>query len=192
MVQNFNLTYQTSFENDTFLELQKFCTELMSKEPEKIFESLEFISISEKSLISLIRNDNLQISKVQVWKYALKWGLAQNPGFPSDPKSFSKNDFKVLENTLQQCIPFIKFYDLTSNEFYNNVIPYKKVLPKKLREDLIDHFLNPEIKNPETKETQRIEEIKEIKSTNIDSIIITIQHAELISKWIDRLELLTR
>ena len=36
--QNFNLIYQTSFENDSFLELQKFCTELMSKEPEKIFE----------------------------------------------------------------------------------------------------------------------------------------------------------
>ena len=124
--QNFNLTYQTSFENDSFLELQKFCTELMSKEPEKIFKSLDFSSISEKSLISLIRHDNIQMSKVQVWKYVLKWGLAQNPGLSSDPKSFSKDDFNALKNTLQQFIPFIRFYDLTSDEFYNNVFPYKK------------------------------------------------------------------
>ena len=48
MEQNFNLIYQTSFKNDSFMELQKFCTELMSKQPEKIFKSLDFISIPEK------------------------------------------------------------------------------------------------------------------------------------------------
>src|SRR5256885_15602503 len=52
MEQNFNLIYQTSFENDSFLELQKFCTDLISNEPEKIFNSLDFTSISEKSLVS--------------------------------------------------------------------------------------------------------------------------------------------
>ena len=48
--QNFNLVYQMSFENDSFLTLQKFCTELMSKEPEKIFKSPNFTLISETSL----------------------------------------------------------------------------------------------------------------------------------------------
>src|SRR5204863_446674 len=74
--QNFNMIYQTSFESNSFLELQKFCTELISKEPGKIFKSSDFNSISEKSLISLIRHDNLQMSEAQVWKYVLKWGLA--------------------------------------------------------------------------------------------------------------------
>ena len=48
MEQNFNLIFQTSVENDSFLELQKFCTELMSKEPDKILKSPDFTSISEK------------------------------------------------------------------------------------------------------------------------------------------------
>ena len=52
--QNFTLIYQTSFKHDSFLKLQKFCTDLISKEPEKIFNSPDFTSISEKSLISLI------------------------------------------------------------------------------------------------------------------------------------------
>ena len=53
--QNFNLIYQTSFENDSFLELQKYCTELMSKETEKAFKSPDFTSITEKSLVTLIQ-----------------------------------------------------------------------------------------------------------------------------------------
>src|SRR5947208_7115850 len=70
--QNFNLINQTSFGNDSFLILQQFCTELMSKEPEKVFKSLDFVSIPEKSLAALIRNDNLQMKEVQVWEYILK------------------------------------------------------------------------------------------------------------------------
>src|SRR5436305_14136824 len=58
MEQNFNLIYQTSFENDTFLQLQKYCNDLISKKPDKIFNSLNFSSITESLLISLIRNEN--------------------------------------------------------------------------------------------------------------------------------------
>src|SRR5688500_11536305 len=56
MKENFNLIYQTSFENDSFLELQNYCDNLISKEPDKIFQSLNFSSIPEKLLVSLIQN----------------------------------------------------------------------------------------------------------------------------------------
>src|ERR1051325_987460 len=140
--QNFNLIYQTSFENDAFLELQKHCTDLIFKEPDKILESLNFSSTSEKLLVSLIQNNNLQMSEIQVWEHVLKWGLAQNPELPSEPANFSKEDFNVLKNSLQQCIPLIRFNNLTSEEFSNKVLPYKKILPKDLYKDLLKHFLN--------------------------------------------------
>ncbi|CAB4421484.1 unnamed protein product [Rhizophagus irregularis] len=140
--QNFNLIYQMSFENNSFLELQKYCTDLITKEPDKIFKSLEFSAISEKLIISLIQNDNLQISEVQVWENVIKWGLAQNPELSSDPASLSKDDFNVLKNTLQQCIPFIKFYNLTSKEFSDKVLPYKEILSEELFMDLLKTFLN--------------------------------------------------
>ena len=128
--QNFNLVYEMSFENDSFLMLQKFCTELMSKEPEKIFKSPDFTSISEKSLVSLIQHDNLRMNESQVWEYVLRWGIAQNPELPSDPSSYSNDDFDTLKSTLQQCtIPFIKFIKFTSKEFLNRVYPYKKIIP---------------------------------------------------------------
>lgn len=109
----FNLTYQTSFENNSFLELQKYCTDLTSKEPDKIFKSLNFSSTSKKLLISLIRSDNFQMNEVKVWEDVLKWGLVQNPELLPDPENFSKGDFNTLKNSLQHCIPFIRFYELT-------------------------------------------------------------------------------
>src|SRR5262245_28769427 len=90
MEQNFNLIYQTSFANDSFLELQKYCTDLISKIPDKMLKTLDFSAISEKTLISLIQNDNLQMGEIQVWKNVLKWSLIQNPGIPSDPSNYSK------------------------------------------------------------------------------------------------------
>jgi hypothetical protein len=70
--QNFNLIYQISFENNSFLELQKYCNDLISKEPNKIFNSPRFSSIPEKLLITLIQNDNLQMNEVQVWENVIK------------------------------------------------------------------------------------------------------------------------
>ncbi|PKY31570.1 hypothetical protein RhiirB3_419583, partial [Rhizophagus irregularis] len=118
------------------------------------------------------------MSEIQVWKYVIKWGLAQNPELSSDPATFSKEDFNVLKNTLQHLIPFIKFNDLTSKEFSEEVLPYKKILPKELYKDLLKKFLNL---HPDSKLTDNLK--------NIDSEIITFQHIELISKWIDKLDI---
>ena len=65
-------------------------------------------------MVSVIQNDNLQMSEIQVWEHVLKWGHAQNPELSTDSTSLSKDDFNILKNTLQQLIPFIKFYNLTS------------------------------------------------------------------------------
>ena len=112
--QNFNLINKASFASDSFLKLQQFCTDLMSNEPEKVFKSVDFISIPEKSLITLIRSNNLQMKDVQVWEYVLKWGLAQNSELSSDLSKYSKEDFDILKNILQQFIPFVNFYNFTT------------------------------------------------------------------------------
>ncbi|RIA83357.1 hypothetical protein C1645_466916 [Glomus cerebriforme] len=142
MEQNFDLIYQTSFENDSFLELQKYCTDIISKEPNKIFNSPNFSLISEKLLISLIQNNHFQISEIQVWEHILKWGIAQNPELSSDLSSYSNDDFNALKNTLQKIIPFIKFTKFTSKEFLNKVYPYKKLIPEDLCDNLVKYFLD--------------------------------------------------
>ncbi|EXX79513.1 carbohydrate-binding module family 13 protein [Rhizophagus irregularis DAOM 181602=DAOM 197198] len=189
MEQNFDFVYQVSFESDSFMELQKYCTNLVAKEPDKIFKSPNFSSVSEKLLISIIQNGNLQISEIQIWEYILNWGLAQNPELSSDFTNYLKDDFNTLKNTLQQLIPFIRFYNFTSKEFTDKVLPYKRILPKELYKDLLKTYLN--LSDPNSKPIDKSEPrmIKEIKSKTIDSKVITYQHAELILKWIDRLDI---
>ena len=67
--QNFNLIYQTSFENHSFSELQKYCTDLISNDPDKVFNSPNFSLIPERLLVSLIQDNNFQMSDVQVWDH---------------------------------------------------------------------------------------------------------------------------
>jgi inhibitor of KinA sporulation pathway (predicted exonuclease) len=188
MEQNFDFVYQVSFENDSFMKLQKYCTDLVTKAPYKIFRSPKFSSIPEKLLISIIQNDNLQISEIQIWEHILKWGLAQNSELPSDFTNYSKDDFNILKNTLQQVIPFIRFYDFTSKEFTDKVLPYKRILPKELYKDLLKTYLNLSDPNSKPNVESKSRMIKEIKSKTVDSNIITYQYAELILKWVDKLE----
>ncbi|GES80777.1 carbohydrate-binding module family 13 protein [Rhizophagus clarus] len=178
--QNFNLVYQTSFETDSFPELQKYCNTIISKKPDKIFKSFDFSLIPEKVLISIIQSDDLRMGEIRVWEHVLKWGIAQNSELPSDFANFSKNDFNILKNTIQKCIPFIRFYNLTSKEFSDKVIPCRKVLPKELYMDLLKTFLNL---HPGSRPNGKLK-----LRNNVGSKIITSQHIELISKWIDKLD----
>src|SRR5205814_9951948 len=102
----------------------------------------------------------------------LKWGIAQNLELLSDPTRFSKDDFNSLKNSLQQCIPFIRFYNLTSEEFSDKVLPYRKIIPKELYTDLIKYFLNPNSMPTEKSNPRKTKRIKKINSKNIDSKII--------------------
>ena len=53
MEQHFELIHRISFQSNSLFELQQFCTECMAKSPEKIFNSFDFTSLPEKSLILL-------------------------------------------------------------------------------------------------------------------------------------------
>ncbi|RIA83041.1 hypothetical protein C1645_834414 [Glomus cerebriforme] len=103
---------------------------------------LDLSSISEKLLISIIQNDNLQMSDIQIWEY----------------------------NTLQQCIPFVRFYNLTSKEFSGKIKTFL---------NLLNHL------DPDSKPSNK----SKLENFEIDSRIITCQHTELISEWINRLEI---
>ncbi|PKC62243.1 hypothetical protein RhiirA1_538639 [Rhizophagus irregularis] len=162
--QNLSSIYQLSFENDSFLDLQKFCTKLISEQPKKIFNSPDFTSIPEKCLISIIQNNNIDMSMVQVWDYVLKWGVAQNPELSSDSTNYSNDDFNALSNTLQKCISFIKFTDFTPKEFLHKVYPYKKIIPEEMYESLIKYFLDHDCNKQEPRIVRGISNQSDINS----------------------------
>jgi hypothetical protein len=141
MKQHFELVYRESFKSNSLLALQQFCTDFMIKSPEKIFKSLDFTLLSEMSLIQLIKRGDLRMKEIEVWEHILKWGLAQNAKFPPDPNTWSDDDFKKMKNTLQHCLPFVKFFRLSSKDFLQKVRPYKELLESQVYEDLLNSHL---------------------------------------------------
>ena len=125
MGQHFELIYRISFQSNNLLEIQKFCTDFAVQSPEKIFKSLDFTSLSEKFLISIINRDDLPMKEIEIWEHVLRWGLAQNPTLYPDPATWTHDDFKTMENTLQRCLPLIRFFSLSSKEFSQKFVHIK-------------------------------------------------------------------
>ncbi|EXX57569.1 hypothetical protein RirG_206010 [Rhizophagus irregularis DAOM 197198w] len=177
IVQNFELAHRISFQSNNLLGIQKFCTNLMAKSPEKIFGSFDFTSLPEQSLIKLLKRDNLQMKEVEVWEHVLKWGLAQNPTLIPDPDTWADNDFDTMKNTLQNCLPLIRFYCLSSKEFVQKVRPYKQLLNHQLYEDLVNSYMDPD--------NEPNENILLPRNVKIDSEIVDLRIVSAISRWID-------
>ncbi|GES93524.1 hypothetical protein GLOIN_2v1782772 [Rhizophagus clarus] len=177
MEQHFELVHRTSFQSNSLVKLQQFCTDFMVKTPEKIFKSLDFTSLPEKSLVQLIKRDDLQMKEIEIWEHVLKWGLAQNPTINSDPNTWSDNDFKTMENTLQHSLPLIRFFSLSSKDFLQKVHPYKNLLKRQYYENLLNSHLNPDsepadnISLPRNIKIDGIIDSKIVKNLNIISII---------------------
>src|SRR5436190_10925728 len=75
MEEHFDITRQFSLQSNNLLKLQQFCVDFTAKSPEKIFKSTYFVSLPEKFLAQIIKDDNLQMKEVEIWEHALKWGL---------------------------------------------------------------------------------------------------------------------
>ncbi|GBC11579.2 BTB/POZ protein [Rhizophagus irregularis DAOM 181602=DAOM 197198] len=101
MEQHFELVHRTSFQSNSLLVLQQFCTDFMVKSSEKIFKLLDFTSLSEKSLIQLIKRNDLQMKEIEVWEHVLKWGLAQNPTLNPDPTTCNPTNDILLPRNLK-------------------------------------------------------------------------------------------
>jgi hypothetical protein len=150
----------------------------MAKSPHKIFKSLDFTAISEKSLVQLIKRDDLQMEEVEVWEHVLKWGIAQNPALLEDPNTWSDNDFETMENTLQHCLPFIRFFCLSPIEFSQKVRPYQKLFKRQLYENLLSSYLDPN--------NVLTENILSPRNIKFDSKIVNNLIISYISKCIDK------
>ncbi|RHZ85396.1 hypothetical protein Glove_66g20 [Diversispora epigaea] len=187
---HFSLVYRTIFDRKNFKKIEKFCIDIVVKHPNLIFDSSDFTSLQESALVPLLKRDDLQMKEVKIWDYVIKWGIAQNPTLPIDLKEWTKENFITLKNTLQQCLPYIRYFQLSSTEVFDKVKPYKKIIDKQLWEDINQYFwasdrpvksiILPARSLLVTELPPRTNEPKEHFST-----IISEDHTAEISAWID-------
>ncbi|RIB24782.1 TLD-domain-containing protein [Gigaspora rosea] len=176
------------FQNKQFQELQKWCNDIAAKYPSKVFESENFATLQENALVSLIGRDDLQMEEVKIWNYVIQWGIAQNPGLPSDPKNWSGENFLALKITLQNCLPLIRYFQLSGDDITDKVKPYKKILEENLWEDLMQRFLTPNRPISSTILPPRIisSQVLPPRTTEPFSTVISEIHAAEIASWVDK------
>jgi hypothetical protein len=184
--QHFGFIQEIISKSNNLLKLQEFCTNLMVQSPEKVIKSLNFTSFPEKSLISIIKSDDLQMKEIEVWEHVLKWGLAQNPTLIPDPKTWTDDDFRTMKDTLQRCLPFVRLFCLSAKEFSQKVRPYQKLLNHQLYEDLLNFYLDPESVSSQIIQSPRKIKINEIINEVNCSQIVNSDIFSTISRWIDK------
>ncbi|RIA79992.1 hypothetical protein C1645_839468 [Glomus cerebriforme] len=180
LIQVFNTV---SCYEGVFERLRDHCIEIISKDPQLLFDSEEFSKLQEEALILIIKQNNLQIKEIELWNHLIRWGISQSHLFEdktaTDLINWSSVDFETLEKILHKSIPFIRFFQMSPEEYFYKVRPYKNLLPKQLKNDLKLHFIIPN-----SKFSTPILPPRNPKFV-LDSNIITLQQTLVISSWID-------
>ncbi|RHZ77530.1 hypothetical protein Glove_177g141 [Diversispora epigaea] len=190
---HFSLVYHSIFSQNDFKKLEEFCNDIVVKYPKLIFDADEFTSLEESALVSLLKRNDLQMEEVKIWDYVIKWGIAQTSTLPTNLDDWTKENFLTLKTTLQQCLPHIRYFHLSSIEVVDKIEPYRKILDKQLWKDINQHLLIPDrpvksiILPPRSVLVTELPPHAE-KPREPFSTIISDEHAAEISTWIDRRE----
>ncbi|PKB94420.1 hypothetical protein RhiirA5_438818, partial [Rhizophagus irregularis] len=125
-------------------------------------------------LESLLKQDYLALDEIEVWNNLIRWAHAQQPTVNKDPSKWTKDELTLMERTLLRFIPLIRFHDIISEEYYDKVVPYEDLLPKKLKNEIWKFYLVPQVK-----------QIGSLPSRNA-SALINSKHLALFAGWIDK------
>lgn len=177
LLENFVQVFQKISTYEAMRKLQDYCAELICNDPSVVFTS-DFGSLEEPALLALLQRDDLVMDEIDIWECVIKWGLAKNKVIDPDVTKWSQRDFEAMERTLHNCIQYIRFFQIPAHEYFYKVRPYKKILPRNLKEDLQLYYIVP-LGQP--KYTSVLPPRMGLRP---DSVIITSQHAAIIANWI--------
>ncbi|GBC10232.1 hypothetical protein RclHR1_09460005 [Rhizophagus clarus] len=168
-------------QDDRFTNLYEVAIRLVCRNAHFIFNSKEFLKIKEEHLIQLLERDDLNLEEIEIWDYLIKWGIENTDSIlDKNSTNWTLMDFNELEKTLHNCIPYIRFSQMSPEGF--NVLRkrFKSILPEDLIDDVLEYFSDPNTK-PTLKNLP-----PRVSTYPLDSRIINAQDATTIAGWIDK------
>ncbi|PKY52209.1 hypothetical protein RhiirA4_469697 [Rhizophagus irregularis] len=173
-----NIFILTSYKYENFTRLWKHFCELLAQQPNKIFTSPSFVSLDKSILLEFIKREDLNINEIEIWKNLIKWAHGQSP-------EIDQNDFNRLEDRLKDFIPYIRFFNITKEDYISEVQPCEKILPDNLRNELKKFFKSVEISPPQFYSlSPRVPILQSVP----DSVVVNNKHLALLSSWIDSMD----
>jgi hypothetical protein len=173
--QSFALVYRTSVKLEASKELQDFCQNILNSEPDVLLMADDFITIDQDTLEYVLEQRNFQMREISIWNHIIKWCISKHPNFSNDITKWTSQDFNKFEETLRQWIPFIRFCEINSSEFYQMVRPFRSCLPDSLYEDLECFYYTGVQK----------ESLTYLPNNAIRSCLVIQEQISIIANWID-------
>ncbi|CAG8669189.1 3830_t:CDS:2 [Gigaspora margarita] len=165
----------TICKHNTFTNLYQTAIELVCGNPRVIFESNDFSKVKEEDLINILKSDRLRLEEIEIWEYLVKWGIKNTESILDDDLTkWTQTDFIELEKVLHNCIPHIRFFQLSLDEIHLITTKYKNILPDNLAETIF-----VDLSNSQPKQKREL-------AYPFDSKIIDAKDAALIASWIDK------
>ncbi|RGB27775.1 BTB/POZ domain-containing protein [Rhizophagus diaphanus] len=134
---------QTVYYRKFLVKLQELCLELICYKPKILFNSDKFINLPAPLLEIILKRDDLNLSEIEIWENLIKWGLSQEQEFNQEISQWNQDDFNIFKGILQKFIPLIRFYEISSEDYYNKVKPYEGILSKELVDEILKFHMVP-------------------------------------------------
>ncbi|EXX75451.1 hypothetical protein GLOIN_2v1766005 [Rhizophagus irregularis DAOM 181602=DAOM 197198] len=168
------------FQHGTFTILEDYCLKTICQVPAILFGTDKILSLPAQILELLLKRDDLALDEIELWNNLVRWAHAQQPTVNKDPSKWTKDELILMEKMLLNFIPLIRFHNISSEEYYNKILPYDDLLPKKLRNEILKSYL-----------VTNVEQIGLLPSrfsfdVNVNSVLINATHLSLFTGWIDK------
>src|SRR6185312_15785084 len=96
-------------------KLLAYCNRILVSHPEIVLKSNDLAILPKETLITLLKNDELNMNEDDVWMSVIQWGTKQVPELElgSDPDDWPSNDIDKVKDIIADCIPHIRFFSIT-------------------------------------------------------------------------------
>ncbi|CAB5354494.1 unnamed protein product [Rhizophagus irregularis] len=140
--------YQISLNSISFNELQVHCKQIIDQDPKSIFLSDSFPTLKGSILLDLIKRNDEFLTEINIWRHLTNWVHEQEPPINRDTQNWNPSNIIDFEERIRDFIPHIRFFTISSDNYYSCVRPYKDILPQKLVEQLERFYLVREATPP--------------------------------------------
>ncbi|EXX51710.1 hypothetical protein GLOIN_2v1534689 [Rhizophagus irregularis DAOM 181602=DAOM 197198] len=171
-------TLKVIYQHEPFERLKDYCLEIISEEPMILFSSKNFSSLEKEIIIMVLQRDDLNMEEIDIWDSIIRWLFVHNLKFDDDNFKLSSEDIANFKNTTKEFIPLIRFYDISREDFYLKVYPYKDLLPKDLIHDVLRYHMVPD--------STPMLNFKPSRGRKHKSILIDNNVFMRFAKWIDK------
>ncbi|CAG8596593.1 15780_t:CDS:2 [Funneliformis caledonium] len=179
LLNNFSTVVNSIFKLEYCRNLQNFCTSYICVEANIYLSTRDSLKLNKRILSLILNLDNLYIEEDDVWEFLMRWGIEHTKVLLSkrDITKWNGEDIEELRSTLDGLIPLIRFREISSDDFYEKIRPYKIIIPHEIYEDIMAyHLIGAETKIGMPSGPRR---------GFIDSVIINSKQAAIVSNWID-------